>query len=349
MLINKHIEIVSSTEAGLSSMSKGSREAVFSVLSRHYKKVGITIVNSLADLDVLAAKSPDLVFLGMKFIPMNSGLGWQDPDKIWLADYLDEHGIPYTGSNRQAHELELNKHLAKQRVLDNGLSTSPFYLALQNQPGATNISGLKYPLFVKPANRGGGLGIDSDSVVYNSDSLKAKIASITADHQSDSLVEEYLPGREFSVAIMQDLYSAEFSLMPLELIAPMDKRGARLLSAAVKSADTESFIEIADEILKSKVTTLAIQVFDALGARDYGRIDIRLNAANQPQFLEANLIPSLLDGYGNFPKACMLNAGVDYESMLINIVGLALKRVSSDIALDDGLISFSSVPVALGI
>jgi D-alanine-D-alanine ligase len=114
--------------------------------------------------------------------------------------------------------------------------------------------------------------------------------------------------------------------MPLELIAPADKNGRRFLSAAVKSADTESFIEVTDEGIKAKITTLALSIFHALGAQDYGRIDIRLDAFGIPQFLEANLIPSLIRSYGNFPKACLLNLGMGHTNMILHITRLGLAR-----------------------
>ena len=79
-----------------------------------------------------------------------------------------------------------------------------------------------------------------------------------------------------------------------------------------------------DTRLRSEVCQLALDSFSALGGRDYGRIDIRLNRNGEPQFLEANLIPSIIDGYGSFPKACQINLGLDYESMVLQIVRLGL-------------------------
>jgi D-alanine-D-alanine ligase len=66
--------------------------------------------------------------------------------------------------------------------------------------------------------------------------------------------------------------------------------------------------------------------FVALGARDYGRIDIRMDSHGVPHFLEANLISSLLRDYGNFPKACLLNSNIDYENMIYRIIDLSLSR-----------------------
>jgi D-alanine-D-alanine ligase len=321
----KHIEIVRTRLPGLSSMSQESCDALFAVLTKNYTTVGVTYIHNFQDLRALVDRHPDLVFLGMKFIPRSPELGRDDPDKIWITDYLDEHGISYTGSGPRAHNLELNKPLAKQRVLDYGLRTSPFFVAEQNQPLSVPSS-LKFPLFVKPTNRGGGLGIDGDSVVYTRDGLKSKVSSIAGKHQSDALVEAYLPGREFSVAILKDEFSEDFAIMPIELSAPSDNQGISVLSEKVKSSNAESVSPVSDEIIKEKVGNLAINVFHALGARDYGRIDIRMDEANEPHFLEANLLPSLISGYGSFPKACSLNLGLDYEPMILHIVRLALAR-----------------------
>jgi D-alanine-D-alanine ligase len=322
--INKHIEIVSSAKSWLSSMSQESREAIFAVLSKHYSSVEITLVNDVSDLEALVARKPDLVFLGMEFVADDRVSSVQEASTIWLSDYLDAHGIAHTGSGKMAHELGRSKPLAKKRVLDAGFKTSPFYVAGQNE--TVHDTHLAFPLFVKPTNRGGGRGIDSNSVVHNFDQLQSKVRSIAINLQSDSLIEEYLPGREFSVAILQDENSAELLVMPIELIAPMNERGARLLSGQVKSANSEQALVVTDTIIKSQITALAIDVFYALGARDYGRIDIRLDENNIPHFLEANLIPSLISNYGSFPKACMLNATIDYESMILRIVRLGLMR-----------------------
>jgi D-alanine-D-alanine ligase len=307
-------------------MSRRSAVAILATLSDHYAKVEIVIVNTVADLEVVAAHPPDLVFLGMKFVPDDRASVVGLDGKLWLTDYLDEHGIAYTGSCQTAHELELNKPLAKQRALEAGLATSKFYVIPPHQlPDRTNTS-LTFPVFIKPANRGGGLGIDSNSVAFNIDELRAKVQSITQKLRSDALVEEYLPGREFSVAILRDEYSPELRAMPVELIAQPDQRGIRMLSGRVKAANAEQVRPVTDQPIRARVTSLALKVFQVLGARDYGRIDIRLDSQGVPHFLEANLIPSLISGYGSFPKACELNQHLGYGPMIRRIARLGLER-----------------------
>jgi len=323
--ISKHITIVRSSDIWLSSLSQVSCDAIVKLLKNFYEEVDVVVVNKPSDLGKIILAKPDLVFLGMKFVPLDPSLGLNDPNKIWLSDYLDRHQISYTGSGQLAHELELNKHFAKQRVRERGINTSNFYVRGQFEAFIPD-SPLIFPLFIKPTNRGGGLGIDSDSLVNNYQQLEAKVLSISLNHGSDSLIEEYLPGREFSVAILKDRTPSGYFIMPLELVAPIDAQGARILSQEVKNADSEDYSAITNPIIKKTVSELAMKVFEALGARDYGRIDIRLDAAGVPQFLEANLLPSLLDGYGNFPKACLLNLNLSYGDMILEITKLGFQH-----------------------
>lgn len=332
--INKHIEIVRSNKIWLSAMSQKSCDAILVVLSKHFTSVGVATVNDFADLEALAITKPDLVFLGMKFVPMNPSLGLKDPEKIWVSDYLGQRGIPCTGSNQLANELERDKPMAKQRIIDANLATSAYFVVKQGQDLIEDDISLTFPLFVKPINRGGGLGIDSASVVRNIQQLRAKVKSIANELKTDSLVEQYLTGREFSVAILQDELSDEYLVMPLEKIAPQDENGERLLSGQIKSADSVRDAEVTDQDIKMSINSLAINVFHALGARDYGRIDVRLDDSGSPQFLEANLIPSLIRGYGSFPKSCLLNMDLDHEPMILRIVNLAFSR-SNDICGDE--------------
>lgn len=329
-------------------MSQESSDAILGVLAKHYTTVRINDINNLSDLETVVERKPDLIFLGMEFVPSNPALGAQDPDKIWITSYLDEHGITYTGSNQAAHELERNKHIAKQQVLNCGLKTASFCVIEQNyQPQAEHDIALTFPVFIKPTNRGGGLGIDDNSVVHNFEQLLLKVSSISAKLRSDSLIEEYLPGREFSVAILREEHSAEFSVMPIELIAPPNEKDVRILSSKVKSSNTEQAIEITDNDIKAQVATLALNAFYALGARDYGRIDIRLDKYGTPHFLEANLIPSLISGYGSFPKACMLNINLNHESMIMRITKLGLDRCQDYIKESPESITTSRVIFAL--
>ena len=333
MKIDKHIEIVRSSDSWLSSMSQLSCDNIFEVLNNTYSRVGVSIVNNLNDLKRLVELKPDLVFLGMKFIPADNTIYSQHSDKIWLADYLDEASIAYTGSNKLAQELDVEKSLAKRRVLDAGLTTSAYNVIGQYQKLVNYVlpPDLIFPVFIKPSNRGGGLGIDSKSIANNQAELKSKVKSISKVLGSDSLIEEYLVGREFSVAILKYGNAPSLIAMPIELVAEPDSSGSLVLSGEIKSANLEKVSVIADSVLKSQICIFALDVFSAIGGRDYGRIDIRLDRRGVPQFLEANLMPSLIDNYGSFPKACHLNMGIGYKQMILTITRLGLLRTEHPI------------------
>lgn len=321
--VNKCIEIVGSSNPRLNAMDRDSQLSIKAVLSKRYTKVAITIVDNLADLERLASKKPDLVVLGMKLILLDPLKSYDDSPKVWLSDYLQENRISFTGSDTDALVLEFDKHVAKQKVIDAGLDSSRYFISRISNP--TTEHDLNYPLFVKPTNRGDSKGIDDKSVVYSELELESKILSIHEDCGSDALIEEYLPGREFSAAIIRQPNSADLVALPIEITAPANKQGHRFLSETVKKADTEKVIAVKDIKLKNSLNTLAISVFKALGSRDYGRIDMRLDSHGAPYFIEANLMPGLSD-HGYLSKCFYLNAQGTYAEMILSIAELGLEK-----------------------
>ncbi len=319
-----YIEIVGSTNPRLNAMAEDSRLSILATLRKRYTKVRITIVNDMADLDRLVAKNPDLVILGMKLVLTEPEKGYEDSQKVWLSDYLEQHDISFTGSGTEALTLEFDKQDAKQQVTEAGLESSAYFISPLDRPRFQHS--LTFPLFVKPSNRGDSKGIDEFSVVSTSSELNAKIRSIHRDCGSDALIEEYLPGREFSVAVIRQSGSGELLAMPVEILAEADRKGNRFLSAAIKEADSERVLPVHDQELKNNLNELAVGVFTALGSRDYGRIDLRLNSSGKPSFIEANLMPGL-SNHGYLSKCFALNKGIGYEDMISAITSLGFGRV----------------------
>ena len=321
--IDKYIEIVGSSKPRLNAMSRDSQLTMLEVLGAQYTKVAITLVDNMADLKMLVAKKPDLVVLGMKLVLLDSSKSYDDSPKVWLSSYLSEHNISFTGSDTNALNLEFDKHEAKQKVIDAGLQSSAYFIARIDQPLPKHK--LTFPLFVKPTNRGDSKGIDERSVVHSDLELELKIRSIHSELSSDALIEEYLPGREFSVAVIRRPVSSDLLAMPIEITAPADRKGNTFLSEAVKQADSEKVVVIQNPALKNALNTLAIGVFEALGSRDYGRIDMRLDAFGNPSFIEANLMPGLSD-HGYLSRCFYVNERITYSDMILSIVSLGLER-----------------------
>lgn len=327
MKLNKHIEIVRASKGGHSAIGQKSCDTIRAVLEQHYERVGVTIVNEADDLEILAAKQPDLVFLGVRKVP--SSLGGEPATTVWTGAYLEEKGLSYTGSPANALVLDISKPLAKEVVKAAGLSTADYFSVSPGQYKSMLALPLNFPLFVKPPDAGGSKGIGADSVVRDFADFEHKVQAIHEQFNTNALAETYLTGREFSVAVLADPYSDELTAMPIELVTGPNINGDRILGKDIKAADTERVIALQDPAIRQAVVTLALDVFQALGARDFGRIDIRLDEHGVPHFLEANLIPGLSahDSTGGyFTRACRINEGMDYESMLLRIVELALAR-----------------------
>lgn len=304
-------------------MAADSQETIRAVLSKKYSKVGITIVDDMSGLEKLVAKKPDFVVLGMKLVLLDATKSYDDSPKMWLSAFLEKHGIAYTGSATDALNLEFDKPVAKQKVMDAALESSAYFISSIKQPVFAHS--LEFPLFVKPTNRGDSKGVDEMSVVYSQTELEAKIISIHNECTSDALVEEYLSGREFSVAVIRQAGSNELLAMPIEISSPADAKGHKFLSEAVKYADAEQVLAVDDAELKSKLNGLAIGVFEALGSRDYGRIDMRLDGMGVPSFIEANLMPGL-SNHGYLSRCFAINEDIAYEDMILSIVELGLQR-----------------------
>lgn len=314
------IEVVRSTSKHISSMSERSARDIVATLQNYYTDVVLTNVDTVDALYALVARKPDLVFAGLYHL-----IDPATEAKIWLADELEKHGIRYTGSGKHANRLSLNKHLAKQRMIESGVNTAAFRFAPRGEEFILKDNELRYPLFVKPTNKSGGQGVDEFSVIREPQQLYGKINFIHDRHHADALVEEYLSGREFSVGVLGDP-SAEIIAMPLELVAAKDSNGDRIRSKAVKTSDSEDMNEITNPAERREIGDFAIKAFRALGGTGYGRIDIRLNDEGVPYFLEANHIPSLIQADSSFLRAYELTTGGTYESMILKIVDLALER-----------------------
>lgn len=322
---NIKVELVCTDVVGLSSMSKRSRDALLLSLQKCCRTVSLTVVSNAKDLSKLTQRAPDLIVLGLKYIYEYG----EHAERIWLSEYLDKQGLEYCGSKAIAHKLDHHKHLAKRAVSAFNIDTPKSVFVDKASFDHSRIKSLRFPLFIKPACSGGGSGIDEKSVVNNMSELKARGACILADFPSGYLIEEYLTGREFSVAILMNSILGKYEALPVELVAPRTAKGHRILGQNVKTGDQEKVLVVTDVEEHKYISEFALNCFQALGGRDYGRVDIRMDAAGNANFLEANLIPSLIEGYGTFPKACLLNRSLSHDNMTEKIVALGVRLLSS--------------------
>ncbi len=320
----EYIEIVTTRIGRLNLMPEKTLDLLHKTLSNYYSKVEISIIERKKDLKELIRKKPDLIVSGIKYIGFDlNSVQRSSKNKIWFSDYLDGHKILYTGSSKKSIEYEFDKSKAKDIVSKYGCNTASFFVAKPNQYIQNDLP-LDFPLFIKPLYEGDSRGIDSNSLVFNFNDYQRKLSSIFENQGTVSLVEKYLNGKEYTVAIFQNFKNNSYKVYPIELLAKKNTKGDRILGFTDKIADKELALKIENEDVKNKISKLALDSFKALGARGYGRIDIKMDEKGIPYFLEANLIPGLGTGY--LYKCYKLNTGLTYEKMILDIVKNALKK-----------------------
>lgn len=322
MKIDRYIEIVTSPIGAFNLMPQKTLALIKRALSAHYAKVEISIIHNEKDLNDVVRKNPDLVISGIKYLGFNDdSIQRNSKNKIWFSDFLDENNVKYMGSSKIALEFEFDKSKAKKKVGDSGIKTAASFIANPEQFKLNEII-IDYPLFIKPLFEGDSRGINSKSLVHNFKEYQEKILSIYDNQQTPSLVEKYLSGKEYTVGIIQDFENKTFKVNPAELLTRGNNQDIRFLGFDEKIANKELVLEINNETIKSLISNLALDSFKVLGAKGYGRIDIKMDGNGVPHFLEANLVPGL--GYGYFYRCYKLNGGISYEQMLLDIVGHSL-------------------------
>ena len=319
--INKSIEIVIVHNPGEKNFHQDNvgiileENKILKILSQRYSEVVITKIQHKKDLDRLLKRKPDLVFSGVKYFNFNN-------DKVWLNDCLEAYGIRYIASSRAALDNESDKNKAKKLIVKANIKTADFFVATPDEHEHSSSIPIPFPLFIKPVKGGDSRGIDSNSVAYNFASFKKKVLEIKTKHNLSSLVETYLPGKEYSVGIFQDSLKGTLRAMPIQIIVKKNINGHRILDFNIKKDDEEKVIAVTDTKIFKKISKLAKEAFKALGGKSLGRIDIKMNERGVPHFMEANLMPGLRKGY--FYRSCLLNLDMNYDDMILNIANTGL-------------------------
>jgi D-alanine-D-alanine ligase len=246
--------------------------------------------------------------------------------------FLEMFGVPYVGSDPMALAVSLDKHASKTLARAKGVTVPQGILV---QPGKTMepstrwSNRLEFPLIVKPAYEGSSKGIRMDSVVQDDDQLKARVQEIHVTYKQPAIVEEYIWGREVTVGIIGD----PPRVLGVMEIVPKDKSKIAwtIYSLEVK----RHWQEVADyrvnpefpHGIREQLEREALDAFDALGCKDFARVDFRLRGTGQqPVFLEINPLPGLNEG-SDLPLLAK-GLGMGYEKLIGEILEGAIRRTS---------------------
>jgi D-alanine-D-alanine ligase len=259
----------------------------------------------------LAAQNFDRVFIALH------GRFGEDGS---LQGALEQLGIPYTGSGVMACAIGMDKVYTKLIWLMHGLPT-PNYAVLDKATDLERVVlDLGLPLIVKPPHEGSTIGITK--VVAGAD-LQAAY-DVAAQFDDVVLAEEFVTGREFTVAVLGKGATAR-ALPVVEIVAPA---GNYDYQAKYFTDDTQYFCPAdLDPATRAEMERIAVEAYRALDCEGWGRVDVLLRASDNKQFLlEVNTSPGMTS-HSLVPMAARA-MGISYEDLCLEIVRSASLKMS---------------------
>lgn len=237
---------------------------------------------------------------------------------------LEMLGIPYLGSDPLALATCLDKARTKEILGFHGLRTPGFVVV--RTFAELEDARVKFPVLVKPLHEGSSKGIMNSSLAGNPEELEAEVRRILEVYHQPALLEEYLPGREFTVAVLGN--GAAARALPIVEIRfdalPGGMNPIYSYEAKWVWDTSDRPLEIFDcparltPALQSDIESLCLAAYRVLQCRDWTRIDVRLDAAGRPHILELNPLPGILprpEDNSCFPKAARA-AGMSYNQLI---------------------------------
>jgi D-alanine-D-alanine ligase len=240
---------------------------------------------------------------------------------------LELLNIPFTGSPPEVLAFALRKDRVKQRLEAAGIPT-PRGQVLTRPDEPCDLS---FPLIVKPVREDGSAGITHASVVRDAAELAAVVASVVTQFRQPALVEEYVDGREFNVAMLGHptprvlpLSEIDFAGLP-DGVPRIVSYDAKWTSGSVDDLGTVPVMHPSlPNTVAARVRRVAAEAFRAVGVRDYGRVDVRLAASGIPYVVDVNPNCDLSPAAGMARAAAAV--GIDYGDLAGLLVRYALRR-----------------------
>ncbi len=301
-------------------------ESVKEALLERHKEV-IMIEADEDAYDKLRKARPEIVF------NMAEGI-WGESRESQMPAMMEMLRIPYTGSSPLTLALCLNKARAKEILSHYGIPTPRFLVAGDFDLDIERY--LSFPMIVKPLFEGSSKGIKNDSIVSDPSELKAKVYNIIKEYRQPALVEEYLGGREFTVALLGNggklrtlpIVEINYSCLPEGVNHIYSYEAKWVLDRPEAPLNIFDCPANVSDRLKRSIENVAADAFRALDVKDWCRVDIRLDAAGTPHILELNPLPGILmDPKCNscFPKAARA-AGMTFGGLVNAVIDAARER-----------------------
>ena len=278
----------------------------------------ISLKSGKAVFDALSSVGLDAVFIDLKE-PSLDGI---DIDAAFIALHgrfgedgtvqkmLVERHIPYTGSGPEASRAALDKIRSKNKFKAAGLRVADHVVLLKGS--GPERDDLWYPCVVKPRYEGSSVGL---SVVRDKKDL-GKAVDEAALYGEDILIEEFIPGRELTVGILEE--------RPLPVVEIVAAGGVYDFAAKYKAGDTRYIVPAElDEEVYLNVQNAGVKAHEALGCKDVSRVDMRIGDDGELYVLEVNTIPGMTER-SLLPMAARA-AGLDFTELCFRMIESAVR------------------------
>lgn len=252
-----------------------------------------------------------------------------------IAEFL---GVPYLGSDPLTLGLSLHKVRAKEVFRQRGIPTAAFTWIETDDDLHVLANGQRYPVFLKPVWEGSSKGIAEANYVATAAEAQARARHLLATYQQPVLAEAFLPGEEFTVAILGNGADARalpiiryrFEALPSGALPIMGYEAKWKWDVPDNPLDVLECPAEIDGPLAERVRKTAIAAFHALGCRDWARVDLRLDGDGVPNVIEINPLPGIIpDPVANscFPRAAWA-AGMTYDELIQAAARTAWRRIT---------------------
>lgn len=306
-------------------------DAVRSAIEERFPCVPIEADERVAD--TLRKERPDLVFNMAECAggPAREG---------YIPSILEHLKIPYTGSDPTTLNVCLHKVRAKEILAHHGIPTPPWVLF--DAPKIHELP-FDFPAVVKPLHEGSSKGVKSEGFVRNERELAAQVRRILRECRQPALVEKFLSGREFTVALLGNgrdlevlpIVEIRFDSLP-NGVPPLYSYEAKWIwDTAEKPIEIFDCPAKIDRKLRTRIEDLCRAACRALDVRDWCRIDVRLDEEGETNLLELNPLPGILpkpEDNSCFPKASRA-AGLSYARMIHRVIDAAIARLGLEVAI----------------
>ncbi len=242
--------------------------------------------------------------------------------------------LPYLGSDPLTLSLCLDKARTKEILNYHNIPTASFFVC--EQASSLNGHALTFPQIVKPLHEGSSKGIYNKSLVHAYDELRQEVERIIDRYGQPALIESFLPGREFTVALMGNgnkvkplpIVEIKYDSLP-EGVNPIYSYEAKWIwDTPDQPLEIFSCPAKIDPALQNEIEKICMDTYRVLRCKDWSRIDVRLDEMDVPHIIEINPLPGILPNEEDnscFPKAARA-AGISYQELIKRVIDVAKER-----------------------